>query len=319
MKSLRVRLCALFLCMLMLFASAPSSAFAAAHEHVYEPVEAVVPTCTTAGYTIFACTICGDRYEGEPIPAKGHKWSKSWEYADDQTHEKFCSVCGDTLHEPHTWTLDAAQSIPATEDYGGLNVYYCTVCNEQRTENTPQLEHVHYYMPDQIVRPTCTQKGHTVFLCYTCGDSYIGNVVSALGHDWDEGTITKAPTCTATGMRRSVCRRDSAHIGLHKIPALGHAYDAVVTPPGCTKEGFTTYTCTRCDDSYRTDIVPALGSHVWDEGTVTTAPSCTQEGVRTFTCLRGCGAARTEAIPAAGHAYAAAVTAPTCTSQGFTT
>ncbi len=31
-----------------------------------------------------------------------------------------------------------------------------------------------------------------------------------------------------------------------------HLYESVVTPPGCEEEGYTTYTCTLCEDSYRT-------------------------------------------------------------------
>ena len=38
-----------------------------------------------------------------------------------------------------------------------------------------------------------------------------------------------------------------------------HSYDTVVTPPTATKEGFTTYTCSGCGDSYVGDTVPALG------------------------------------------------------------
>ena len=37
-----------------------------------------------------------------------------------------------------------------------------------------------------------------------------------------------------------------------------HSYTAVVTPPTCTKKGYTTYTCS-CGDSYIDDYVPATG------------------------------------------------------------
>lgn len=38
-----------------------------------------------------------------------------------------------------------------------------------------------------------------------------------------------------------------------------HSYTATVTPPTCTEGGYTTYTCTRCDDSYVADETAALG------------------------------------------------------------
>ena len=41
-----------------------------------------------------------------------------------------------------------------------------------------------------------------------------------------------------------------------------HRYEAVVTAPTCTEEGYTTYTC-ECGESYVADKTPALG-HDWD-------------------------------------------------------
>lgn len=73
-----------------------------------------------------------------------------------------------------------------------------------------------------------------------------------------------------------------------------HDYQPIVTAPTCTQDGYTTYTCTICEDSYVADEVAALG-HTWDEGKVTTMPTSEKEGVKTFTCTR-CRATREEAI-----------------------
>ena len=102
------------------------------------------------------------------------------------------------------------------------------------------------------------------------------------------------------------------------IPALGHDYEAVVTAPTCTEQGYTTHTCTRCEDAYVDSYVDALG-HAWDDGVVTQPATCTEDGIMTFTCTRDASHTRTEVIAAAGHDYEAVVTAPTCTEQGFTT
>ena len=48
-------------------------------------------------------------------------------------------------------------------------------------------------------------------------------------------------------------------------PAHEHQYEAVVTAPTCTEEGYTTYTCA-CGDSYVADYTDALG-HEW-KGTI---------------------------------------------------
>nr|MCR4869800.1 S-layer homology domain-containing protein [Atopobiaceae bacterium] len=56
----------------------------------------------------------------------------------------------------------------------------------------------------------------------------------------------------------------------------------VVTPPTCTAAGYTTYTCSRCGDTYTADEVPALGhsfgdpTYVWtaDNSSVTATRIC---------------------------------------------
>ena len=46
-----------------------------------------------------------------------------------------------------------------------------------------------------------------------------------------------------------------------------HQYEAVVTEPTCDEQGYTTYTCTICRDSYIDDYTDALG-HSWTSVTV---------------------------------------------------
>lgn len=80
------------------------------------------------------------------------------------------------------------------------------------------------------------------------------------------------------------------------MPALGHDYQAVVTAPTCTEGGYTTYTCTRGDDSYVADRVPALG-HAWGDWTVTQPADCFHEGEEARTCPI-CQETQTRVIPA---------------------
>ena len=51
--------------------------------------------------------------------------------------------------------------------------------------------------------------------------------------------------------------------GYHSVHR--HIYDAVITPPTCTQEGFTTHTCKFCGDSYVDNHVDAWG-HSFAEG-----------------------------------------------------
>ena len=96
----------------------------------------------------------------------------------------------------------------------------------------------------------------------------------------------------------------------------GHNYEAVVTKPTCTGQGYTTHTCTNCGDSYVDNYTEATG-HSYEA--VVTGPTCTEQGYTTHTCTT-CGDSYVDNYTeATGHSYEAVVTAPTCTAQGYTT
>ncbi|MCD8308488.1 MAG: leucine-rich repeat domain-containing protein, partial [Clostridia bacterium] len=85
------------------------------------------------------------------------------------------------------------------------------------------------------------------------------------------------------------------------IEITEHTYEAAVTEPTCTQQGYTTYTCSGCGDSYKDNYVAANG-HTWDDGVVTVEATCTEKGVITYTCTV-CDAVKTESIAANGHNY----------------
>ena len=95
-----------------------------------------------------------------------------------------------------------------------------------------------------------------------------------------------------------------------------HAYTSAVTAPTCTAEGYTTYTCA-CGDTY-TDTKVAATGHSFGEWKTTKAATCLATGVETRTCSV-CSAAETQDTAKAAHDYIKTVTAPTKTTQGFTT
>ena len=123
--------------------------------------------------------------------------------------------------------------------------------------------------------------------------------------DWSETEVTASAT-------REVESR--TYYRLAGVELADHSYEAVVTAPTCTEDGFTTHTCSVCGDSYTDSEVAATG-HSYES--VTTDATCTEDGSIVYTCA--CGDTYTETIDALGHSYEAVVTAPTCTEDGFTT
>ena len=96
---------------------------------------------------------------------------------------------------------------------------------------------------------------------------------------------------------------------------MGHTYEDTVTAPTHDKMGYTTHICAVCGLSYVDSYTDALGHDYSSE--VTKEATCTEEGEITFICA--CGERYTQAIPVIAHDYETAVTAPTCTGQGFIT
>lgn len=95
-----------------------------------------------------------------------------------------------------------------------------------------------------------------------------------------------------------------------------HTYEFTVTLPTCTEQGYTTYTCTACGDSYINDYVPANG-HAEGEWFRYSAPTCTQEGEMRL-CCNACGEVLGKtAIEKNGHDYTLTVVQPSGGEQGY--
>ena len=148
------------------------------------------------------------------------------------------------------------------------------------------------------------------------GDEKVIKIENEVGeHVWDEGKVTKEPTCTEEGEKLYTCKK-CGETRTEKIKALGHAWDngVVTKEPTCTEKGVKTYTCSRCKET-KTEDVAALG-HAWDNGVVTKEPTCTEKGVKTYTCSR-CKETKTEDVAALGHNWKHVEKAATCTEDGL--
>ena len=252
-------------------------------------------TVTHVGYNAFTgCTALKDVrcYGAAPAVEPGNSEAHSFEPATVTVH----------YNPAMNWTLDADGK------WQGYTVSDKGACT-----------HTDYDTTERTVPATCGEAGRVDTICSNCGEVISTRELPPTGaHDWDDGTVTTAPTETTPGVRTFTCR-GCDQTRTETIPATGaHDYRFTKTvDPTCTDGGYDLYTCSGCGATERRNLTDAA-DHKWDGGTVTTAPTETTPGVRTFTCTV-CGQTRTEAIPATGaHDYQFTKNvAPTCTDGGY--
>ena len=141
---------------------------------------------------------------------------------------------------------------------------------------------------------TCTADGTKTAYCdHNCGATdTISDEGSALGHSFTNYVSDGNATCTADGTKTAKCDHGCGATDTisDEGSALGHNYKAVVTEPTCVKSGYTTYTCTRCNNSYTDNKTAALQHWYgpWSfSGDMTHSATCRRDGcgyVRTRDC-----------------------------------
>ena len=111
-------------------------------------------------------------------------------------------------------------------------------------------------------------------------------------HSYDK--VITSPTCEAQGYTTYTCTVcGDSYEGDH-VDALGHSNETAVTPPTCTKDGYTTYTCTVCGNSEEGNQVPSLG-HSYGDWEITDEPTHSKEGTKSRTCSV-CGDVETDTV-----------------------
>ena len=260
--------------------------------HIWNVVaeEYVAPTCTEAGSQGFECTDC-DATKTETIEATGH------DYKDTVIEEATC-----------------------TEE--GILYRRCKNCNTPGFEVS--IDPLGHDLQDvEAESPTCTEPGLSAGKkCSRCDYTEGGaEVIPALGHTWDEGVETLAPTCTAVGKKVytcSVCRENKED----DIPVIDHTevVDEAVAST-CTATGLTEGKhCSVCNTVLvKQEEVPAKGhTEVVDEAL---AATCTETGLTEGKHCSVCNAVlvEQEVVVALGHTEVIdEAVAATCTETGLT-
>ena len=182
----------------------------------------------------------------------------------------------------------------------------------EETDGTP---HVHTY-EFTVTLPMCTEQGYTTYTCNACGDSYIDDYVSANGHTEGEWEEISSATCESEGEEQLCCTECGVLLESRSTDKLPHEYAPSITNPTCTEQGYTTYTCNACGDSYIDNYVPANG-HTEGEWFRYSAPTCTQEGEMRL-CCNVCGEVLGKtAVEKNEHDYTLTVVQPSGGEQGY--
>ena len=112
-------------------------------------------TCTTQGYDEHICNEWGGmNYNDNYVAAKGHSWDNG------------------TVTKAATYTET------------GIKTFKCKDCGETRTEEIPSLDKTYHIL--QVVAPTCTSEGYTIYECNEVpGLTYKGDFTDKTPHTYD--------------------------------------------------------------------------------------------------------------------------------------
>ena len=170
---------------------------------------------------------------------------------------------------------------------------------------------------------TCTTTGYTGdTYCKDCNEKIAdGKVIPALGHAWDNGVITTAPTCENAGVKTFTCTRCN-ETKTEAISATGHTPVQIPEKPAtCTEPGHKAGTkCSVCGAILSgLEEIPAKGHAVVVDPAV--EPTCTDPGKTEGKHCSVCNEVivAQEIIPAKGHTVVVdPAVGPTCTEPGKT-
>ncbi|MBO5109458.1 MAG: hypothetical protein J6D21_01965, partial [Clostridia bacterium] len=297
--------------------------FAEALGHDYDDV-VTEGTCTEDGYTTHTCSICGDTYTDDIVVAEGHVWIES-------TNDGWVRIT-----DP-------------TEETTGLDRRECSVCGEVEEKILPPLVHEHHYVVTEVVLPTCTAQGYSLYVC-RCDDSYKDNYTDILPHAYD--TEITPPTCTEKGFTTYTCP-DCGHTEVKdEVSATGHdnsgpdatckSPEYCVTcgvethaklnhtigngwvvvngqAPTCLEDGWKGYVyCEICMLApIDPDVIEALGHDPVEHEAK--EPTCTESGWDAYVTCTRCDYNTKEEKAALGHdEVVLEAVAPTCTETGLT-
>ena len=205
-------------------------------EHSYE-VYTVAATCTSPGYTVRECSVCGDRHIEDITAALPHNYESHVIAATCENGGKTiyrCDGCGSSFVTDYTDALghswdEGTLVTNATCTGEGVMEYRCTRCGYHRIEGNEAAGHIpgapatctepqlctrcgavlknalgHDYK-SEVTPPTCTEMGYTTNTCTRCGDTNKSDYTEPTGHKPGDWIIDKEPTTDSEGSKHKEC------------------------------------------------------------------------------------------------------------------
>ena len=278
-------------------------------------------TCTEEGEKTFTCSICGDK-KTEKISATGHQHT--------EIRNKKEATCKETGYSGDTWCKDCGkkilpgQTIAKTENHSwdagkvttkatcteeGEKTFTCSICGDEKTEKVSATGHQHTEIRNKK-EATCKEEGYSGDTwCKDCGKKILSGqaIAKTEDHSWNQGEITKEPTCKEEGEKTFTCSI-CGNTKTEKVSTTDHQHMEIRNQknPTCKEAGYSgdTY-CADCGVKILSgQTIAKTKNHNWDGGVITTEPTCTERGEKTFTCTI-CGNTNTKKVNATGHSYGA--------------
>jgi len=291
-------------------------------EHHWDQGEIITEaTCTEEGEKKFTCSICGDE-KTEKVSATGHQHT--------EIRNKKEATCKETGYSGDTWCKDcgkkilSGQTIAKTENHSwdagkvttkatcteeGEKTFTCSICGDEKTEKVSATGHQHTEIRNKK-EATCKEEGYSGDTwCKDCGKKILSGqaIAKTEDHSWNQGEITKEPTCKEEGEKTFTCSI-CGNTKTEKVSTTDHQHMEIRNQknPTCKEAGYSgdTY-CADCGVKISSGkTIAKTKNHNWDGGVITTEPTCTERGEKTFTCTI-CGNTDTKKVNATGHSYGA--------------
>ncbi len=149
--------------------------------HIFEETGTSNPTCNRPGYIEYSCH-CGKVIK-KSVPATGfHQWD------------------------------EGVVTTPATATDNGVITKTCYACQETKEFDIPATGH--NWDAGVFKAPDCINDGYTIYTCQDdgCDATYTTDVISAYGHDWNDGVVTKKASVKEYGEKTYTCLREGCGV-----------------------------------------------------------------------------------------------------------